>query len=176
MPVRGGTSAACSPNDAADGAGTSAIAAAMEAHRTPATTSTAMRVRLAAIRLRLLASLDDMERRGHRVVVETAEFGAPDRVVTGLQRSEPIGVRVAWDHVDLEIKRDEPERMVDVEGAKDDLDRETGLQRESTGRVERCEVPGRVVPAFRFIDVRDVEIPVQLERVDLSWSIWMLVL
>src|SRR5438552_19142643 len=136
MPVRGGKSAACSPNDAADGAGTSAIAAAMEAHRTPATTSTAMRVRLATIRLRLLASLDDMERRGHRVVVETAEFGAPDRVVTGLQRLEPIGVRVAWDHVELEIKRDEPERTIDVDGAMDGFDREIGFHRESPGRVQ----------------------------------------
>src|SRR5437667_410892 len=174
MPVRGGKSAACSWKGAADGAGTRAIAAAMEAHRTPGTTSTAMRVRLPTMPLRLLASLDDMEGRDHRVVVETAEFGASNRVVTGLQRLEPIVVRGAWGHVDLEIKRDEPERMIDVEGAKDDLDRETRFERESTGRVERCEVPGRVVPPFRFIDVRDVEIPVPLVRVDLDEHIRIL--
>src|SRR5947199_8665486 len=123
MPVRGGKSAACSRKGAADGAGTSAIAAAMGAHRTPATTSTAIRVRLPTIRLRLLASLDDMECRGHRVVVEAAEFGASDRVVTGLQRLEPIGVRVARDHIELEIKPAHPAPMVAGERRKAASDR-----------------------------------------------------
>src|SRR2546425_8998828 len=156
-----------------EAAGTIAIATATETHRIPATTSAATRAPLPTIRLRLLASLHDMERGGHRVVVETAEFSASDRIVTGLQRLEPVCVRVTRDDVNLEIERDEPERVVDVERAKDDLDRETGFQREGPGRVERGEVPGRVEP-LALGDVRDVEIPVPLVRVDLDDDIRIL--
>src|SRR3989442_5068356 len=157
-----------------EAAGTIAIATATETHRIPATTSAATRAPLPTIRLRLLASLRDMERDGHRVVVETVEFSASDRVVTGLRRWERVRVRVARDDVNLEIERDEPERVVDIEGAKDDFDRETGFQRERTGRVERGEVPGRVEPTLVLGDVRDVEIPVPLMCVDLDEHIRIL--
>src|SRR3989442_11133488 len=173
MPVRGGRSATRSPKDVLDGAWRSGITAARETQRIPATTSTATRARLPTIRLRLLASLHDMERRRHRVVVETAVFGTADRVVTGLQRLEPVRVRVARNDVNLEIKRYEPERVVDVERAKDDLDCEAGFQRESPGCVEGGEVPSRVEP-LALGDVRDVEIPVPLVRVDLDDDIRIL--
>src|SRR2546425_4421375 len=173
MPVRGGRSATRSPKDVLDGAWRSGIAAARETQRIPATTSTATRALLRTIRLRLLASLHDMERRRHRVVVETAVFRASDRVVTGLQRLKPVRVRVARDDVNLEIERDEPERVVDVERMKDDLDREAGLQRERPGRVEGGEVPGRV-EVLALGDVRDVEIPVPLVGVDLDDDLWIL--
>src|SRR3989442_7906253 len=78
-----------------EAAGTIAIATATETHRIPAMTSAATRAPLPTIRLRLLASLHDMERGGPRVVVETAEVSASDRVVTGLQRVEAVRGPVA---------------------------------------------------------------------------------
>src|SRR2546422_4655401 len=103
-----------------------------------------------------------------------AEDGIRDVAVTGVQTCAlPICVRVARNDVNLEIKRDEPERVVDVERAKDDLDCEAGFQRESPGRVEGGEVPSRVEP-LALGDVRDVEIPVPLVRVDLDDDIRIL--
>src|SRR2546426_10888791 len=96
-----------------EAAGTIAIATATETHRIPATTSAATRAPLPTIRLRLLASLHDMERGGHRVVVETAECSASDRVVTGLQRVEAVCVRVVPDDVNPETVQDQPEGDVD---------------------------------------------------------------
>src|SRR5207245_6330731 len=106
-----------------EAAGTIAIATATETHRIPATTSAATRAPLPTIRLRLLASLHDMERGGHRVVVETAEFSASDRVVTGLQQLEPVCVRVARGDVNVETERDEPEPVFGIAGAEGELAR-----------------------------------------------------
>src|SRR5256712_10830507 len=48
------------------------------------------------------SSLHHMEGRRHRVVVESTELRAADRVVAGLERLEPVRVNVTWDDDDLE--------------------------------------------------------------------------
>src|SRR2546428_12117436 len=102
MPVRGGRSATRSPKDVLDGAWRRGITAARETQRIPATTSTATRARLPTIRLRLLASLHDTERRRHRLVVESAEFCTADSGGTGVQRLGPVRGRGARNYGQLE--------------------------------------------------------------------------
>src|SRR5713226_4071410 len=60
-------------------------------------------------------SLHYVARRRHRVVIEAAELRAPDRVVAGLERLEPVYVRVSGDDVDLEQEIGEVERVRHVE-------------------------------------------------------------
>src|SRR6266566_4253259 len=102
-----------------------------------------------------LPSAHDLQGRGHRVVVEPAE------------------IRVARDHVDLQVEVDQVERVGDVEGTKDDLHDEFRLDGESPGGVERREVARRVQP-LALSDVGDVEIPIPLVRIDLHDDVGIL--
>src|SRR5438132_9089627 len=63
-------------------------------------------------------SLHHVERRRHRVMVQAAELRAPDRVIAGLERLEPVRVRAARDDVDLEQEIRKIERVRHVEGTQ----------------------------------------------------------
>src|SRR6266487_886974 len=120
-----------------------------------------------------LPSAHDLQGRGHRVVVEPAELRTSDHEVTRPQRLEPVEIRVARDHVDLQVEVDQVERVGDVEGTKDDLHDEFRLDGESPGGVERREVARRVQP-LALSDVGDVEIPIPLVRIDLHDDVGIL--
>src|SRR5712691_11547520 len=63
-----------------------------------------------------------MERCNHRVMAESAEFGAVNFVVPGLERLEPVDVEMTRDHIELEVERRNPEGMGDIDGLEDELD------------------------------------------------------
>src|SRR2546426_12440044 len=102
-------------------------------------------------------SLHHVERGRHRVMVQAAELRAPDRVIAGLERLEPVRVRVSGDDVDLEQEIRKVERVRDVEGTKDEFDRQTRFHAEGAGCVQRCERPRAVEPRA-VPDVGDVEV------------------
>src|SRR2546430_629784 len=172
-PVRsgsgGGGSAGTSSSEAA-AAGTN-----VNPNPTAAPTTTATIARLAAhAQIRIISlpltprpSLHHVEGRRHGVMVETAELRAPNRVIAGLERLEPVRVRVARDDVDLEQEIRKIERVRDVEGTQDEFDGQTGFHAKRASCVQRCECPRAVEPRA-VPDVGDVEIPEPLVCVDLD--------
>src|SRR2546428_4258422 len=111
-------------------------------------------------------SADDMKGSRHRPMRSATKFRTPDDIVARLQRLKPVGVGVAGNDVDLEIKVDEIEGMGDIERPEAELDQEPRLQRERAGRVLVRKL-SRAIQPRPVSNVRDVEVPVPLVRIDL---------
>src|SRR6266566_1567407 len=166
--LRGGNREARTPGS---GAGRSVMSgttlAAERPIKIPPMTRAAPRARFSfSMLLSPRPSADDMKGRRHRPMRSATKFRTPDEIVALLQRLKPVGVGVAGNDVDLEIKVDEIEGMGDIERSEDELDQEPRLQREGAGRVLVRKL-SRAIQPRPVSNVRDVEVPVPLVRIDL---------